>query len=215
MISKIRGKLDKVGNGFLELVCGDMTYCVLIPVILLDKIKGQEGEAVEFYTYHYYEVEKGSGNMIPRIIGFNDEIEKEFFEKFITVKRIGVKTALTAINIPIEKIAKAIELRDTGVLSKLPKIGKRAAEQIVAELKGKMDKFIVGSVKDEDVVAEKKVDDYSQSLMDEALAILTQLDYKKSQAQEMIEKTLKHSGTKFNSVEELIQAIYASSFANK
>lgn len=214
MISKIRGKLDKVGNGFLELICGDMTYCVLVPVILLDKIKEKEGSIVQLYTYHYYEVEKGSGNMIPRIIGFNDEIEKEFFEKFITVKRIGVKTALTAINIPIFKIAKAIELRDTGVLSKLPKIGKRAAEQIVAELKGKMDKFLVGSI-GEMTNSNPAIDNYNQSLMDEALAILTQLDYKKSQAQEMIEKTLKNSGTKFNSVEELIQAIYASSFATK
>lgn len=215
MISKIRGVLDRIGGGYLELIQGDMTYCILTPVILFDKLQGKEGEKIELYTYHYYEVEKGSGNMVPRIIGFYDEIEKEFFEKFITVKRVGVKTALNAINIPISKIALAIEKRDVAVLSKLPKIGKRAAEQIIAELNGKMDRFLLEGVSIDHPQEEVLMDKYSLSLKDEALAILTQLDYKKSEAQAMIDKTLKNSNTKFNSVEEFIQAIYSSAFTTK
>lgn len=215
MISKIRGTLERITEGFIEIVIGDMTYCILIPVILADKLKAKVGERIELFTYHYYEVEKGSGNMVPRLIGFYDEIEKDFFEKFITVKRVGVKTALNAINIPTAEIAMAIETRNVRVLTKLPKIGKRAAEQIIAELNGKMDAFIAGGSVPREAEAADEVDSHSQSLKDEALAILTQLNYRKNEAQDMIDKTLKNSNTKFNSVEEFIQAIYSSAHMQK
>lgn len=216
MISKIRGTLERISEGSIEIVMGDMTYCILTPVILLDKLKAKKGQKIELFTYHYYEVEKGSGNMVPRLIGFYDEIEKDFFEKFITVKRVGVKTALNAINIPTSEIAMAIETRNVSVLTKLPKIGKRAAEQIIAELNGKMDAFIVGgSIPASDKEADSAVDSHSQALKDEALAILTQLNYRKNEAQEMIDKTFKNTNTKFNSVEEFIQAIYSSAHMKK
>jgi Holliday junction DNA helicase RuvA len=55
----------------------------------------------------------------PLLIGFNFEPEKEFFEKFITVEDIGPPTAVKALVMPIAKIAKAIEERDSRTLESL------------------------------------------------------------------------------------------------
>jgi Holliday junction DNA helicase RuvA len=67
--------------------------------------------------------------------------DKKFFEKFITVKGIGPKKALKALALPAGEIAQAIESKDTKFLIQLPEIGKRMAEQIVAELAGKVQAF--------------------------------------------------------------------------
>src|SRR5690606_9208631 len=71
---------------------------------------------------------------------------KLFFERFITVKGMGVRKAIKALAEPTSSVAVAIESGDTRFLTKLPGIGKRAADQIVAELKGKVTDFAVGAV---------------------------------------------------------------------
>lgn len=205
MIAKIKGKLLEVRENSLLLEVGSLTYTVLAPNLLLRKLSSKQGENITLFTYHYFEAEKGSGNLIPRLIGFSEEIEEEFFEKFITVKSVGAKTALKSISIPISKIAAAIEQRDTQTLTSLPKIGKRTAEQIIAELKGKMAKF---ALLKEDAVLVKDLDETLSDLKEEALAILLQLDYKKNDAVQMINHVVK-SKKKFSSVEELIQEIYS------
>jgi Holliday junction DNA helicase RuvA len=52
---------------------------------------------------------------------------------------------LRALAIPTGDIARAIALKDTRKLSSLPQVGKRAAETIIAELHGKVDKFAMGA----------------------------------------------------------------------
>jgi Holliday junction DNA helicase RuvA len=92
----------------------------------------------------YFEGSSAGGNMIPRLVGFLHPEDRAFFERFITVKGIGVKKALKAMVIPMGKLAAAIEAGDAKMLSKLPGIGARAADQIIAELKGKVGDFAVG-----------------------------------------------------------------------
>ena len=77
----------------------------------------------------------------PRLVGFLRPQDKKFFEKFITVKGIGPRKALKALALPVGEIAQAIESKDARALTELPEIGKRTAEQIVAELSGKVEEF--------------------------------------------------------------------------
>ena len=74
-------------------------------------------------------------------IGFLRAEDKRFFQLFITVKGIGPKQALRALVQPAGQIAEAIESKNTKFLIGLPEIGKHTAEQIVAELAGKMHGF--------------------------------------------------------------------------
>jgi Holliday junction DNA helicase RuvA len=75
------------------------------------------------------------------LIGFNVEPEKEFFEKFITVEDIGPPSAVKALILPIPRIARAIEERDSKTLERLKGVGKRTADKIIATLQGKVGKF--------------------------------------------------------------------------
>jgi Holliday junction DNA helicase RuvA len=74
--------------------------------------------------------------------------DRAFFTKFVKVKGIGMRKALKALAEPMARTAAAIEGGDTAMLGRLPGIGKRAAEQIVAELRGKMKAFATGEAAD-------------------------------------------------------------------
>jgi len=205
MIAKIKGKLISISESELLLEVSDITYTILLPSILQKKLSSYQGQEITLYTYHYFETEQRSSNLTPRLIGFSEKIEEEFFRKFITVKSIGPKKALKAMSIPIPSIAAAIEKRDAQTLSELPKIGKRTAEQIIAELQGKMAKF--GLIKD-DQTQKELTPDHLETLKEEAKAVLLQLDYKKAEAVQMINNALRLR-KEFKSTEELIQVIYS------
>ncbi len=81
------------------------------------------------------------GNLIPRIVGFLHADDRAFFECFITVKGIGVRKGLKALTEPTGRIASHIESADAVALSRLPGVGKRTAEQIIVELRGKVTAF--------------------------------------------------------------------------
>src|SRR5205823_10811058 len=75
---------------------------------------------------------------IPRLIGFQRVVERKFFEKLITVPNVGPTTATRALAFSVSAIARWIEAGDTAALGRLPGIGKRSAETIVAQLRGKV-----------------------------------------------------------------------------
>lgn len=71
------------------------------------------------------------------LVGFESLEEKDLFNKLISVKGIGPKTALGALReISVESFLEAIYLNDTKRLTKLPGIGPKAAMQIILDLKG-------------------------------------------------------------------------------
>ena len=74
------------------------------------------------------------------LYGFSNKEEKNIFMSLISVKGIGVKSAMQALSkTSSNKIYEAIEKEDIAYLKKLPKIGPKAAQQIVLDLKGKLD----------------------------------------------------------------------------
>lgn len=73
------------------------------------------------------------------LFGFASKAEKELFLSLIKVNGIGPKVAMKVLSgAPLNVIIQMIEDSDVKGLSKLPKIGKKTAEQIVLELKGKL-----------------------------------------------------------------------------
>jgi len=202
MISKIEGKIvEKKGNCLLLEVQG-ICYEILVPPVVMRSIEKnhQDNEKISLVTFYYHQLEPNRS--IPVLIGFNNDIEKEFFEHFISVSGVGPRTAVKAFNIPISRIAQAIDEGDINLLSSLPGIGKQKAKEIIAKLQGKVGKF--GLIQDEDL-EEKRIE--KEDIQKEALAILIQLQYKKHEAERMIKEALERN-PQIESTEELLNEIY-------
>ena len=203
MITEVQGKIRSKRSGKVTVeVTGGICYEILVPEATMRHIekKSAENESVAFITYHYFQTDHSKS--IPVLIGFLNEIEKEFFEKFITVSGVGPKAACRALALPISEIAEAIDNADLSLLKTLPGIGEQRAKEIIAKLQGKVGKF--GLIQDRLIGKAPKL---SEDIKEEALSVLSQLQYKKKEAMEMIDKALQRS-PKINSGEELLNEVY-------
>ena len=140
MISRITGNITARKEGALVIESNGLSYEVLIPLAVLKALENDNtGDRIELVTYHYFQLSQSSG--VPVLIGFQNDVEKEFFEKFISVSGIGPKAACKAMTEPFSAIAGAIDSGDEGFLRRLPGIGGRKAAEIIAKLKGKVGKY--------------------------------------------------------------------------
>jgi Holliday junction DNA helicase RuvA len=202
MIARICGKVIERGVNKVLVEVGGICYEVFIPTAVMQRLdenideKGQ----VKLLTFHYLQSEPAKST--PVLVGFLNEIEKEFFEVFITVSGIGPKAALKALSEPISLIARAIDEADTAFLRSLPGIGEQRSREIVAKLQNKVGKF--GLIQDKEI---KKLAKAGTDIGEEALAVLMQLEYKKQEALTMIKKALERS-KKIESTEELLNEVY-------
>ena len=141
MISSLTGILSHVEEDRIHLQVGPVLFELLVPAADIPLLEAGAGEEMTFHTHLYFQGDSSGGNIEPRLVGFLRHDDKRFFEKFITVKGIGPRKALKALALPVGEIAQAIESRDARFLTQLPEIGKRTAEQIIAELSGKVSAF--------------------------------------------------------------------------
>jgi len=202
MIARISGKIIERGNGFLILDVGGICYEVLVaPAVMQGLDEGISADnSINLITYHYLQVEPSRS--IPVLIGFLNEIEKEFFESFITVSGIGPRAAVRALNKPISLIAKAIDEANIEFLKSLPGIGQQRAKEIIAKLQNKVGKF--GLMQD----TETKEKVFAPNDIEaEAMEVLAQLGYKRAEGQSMLKKALERSGN-LTTTEELLNEVY-------
>ena len=203
MISRIKGTLDQVSENQLTVSVGGVSYDVYIPTAVMKGFNGglSKNTEVSLITYHYYQTDPSKS--IPILIGFANAIEKEFFEKFITVSGVGPKAAVRALNMPIPDIAQAIDAGDLSYLKSLPGIGEQRAKEIIAKLQGKMGKF---GLMRENFSGDKK-SAVPVDLHEEAVEVLTQLQYKKEEARQMVQKAFSRA-TGLSTVEEILNEVY-------
>jgi Holliday junction DNA helicase RuvA len=202
MISRICGKVKRIGEDYLLVEVSGICYEVLVPPTVLralHEIQMQDG-TVELVTYHY--LHSDPSRSIPVLIGFLNELEREFFERFITVSGIGPKAAVKALAVPISRIARAIDEADYTFLKSLPGIGPQRAKQIIAKLQGKVSRF--GLIQDKPPSDEHRI---VADFKTEAIEILLQLQYRKYEAEEMVKAALLHNPG-VTSAEELLNQVY-------
>jgi Holliday junction DNA helicase RuvA len=202
MIGRISGKVVQRKSDYLLIEVGGICYEVFLPQAVMERIKENHNldGNISLVTYYYLQVEPSKSK--PVLIGFLNEIERDFFEQFITVSGIGPRAALRALNKPISVIAQAIHEGNLVFLSSLPGIGQQRAREIVAKLQGKVGKF--GLIRDSQFIREQEV---RKDIVEDALAVLLQLQYKKSEAKMMINKALEKSPN-LKTSEELLNEIY-------
>jgi Holliday junction DNA helicase RuvA len=202
MISRICGKVIEKGANYLVLDTGGICYQVFIPQTVMQRLgENINGDGtLTLKTFHYFQVEPSKTT--PVLIGFLNDVEKDFFEIFITVSGIGPRAALRALNKPISQIAQAIDEGDLNFLKSLPGIGEQRAKEIVAKLQNKVGKF--GLIRDDKI---KEKTDQASDIAQEVLAVLMQLGYKKAEASSMIKAALEISPN-IQTAEELLNVVY-------
>jgi Holliday junction DNA helicase RuvA len=143
MIARIEGVLEEVVDGVAEVRVGDgIMYALLVPACDAAELTMRQGTRVSFFTLHYLEGQGQGSHFVPRLIGFSSREQRAFFELLTTVKGIGNRKALRAMQVSHGRMAEAIASGDAKFLSTLPEIGKRTAESTIVELKGKLDPFL-------------------------------------------------------------------------
>lgn len=203
MIAKISGQIVSQDDIAVILNVGGISYEVLVPAPILnhlDQHKDEKGN-VSLITYHYFQMSQSSG--VPVLVGFLNEIERDFFLQIITVSGIGPRAAVKALSKPFSDISRAISEGDVNFLKTLPGIGPQKAKEIIAKLQNKVGKF--GLIRDHSVSTAVKAQ--APDWTEEAMAVLLQLQYKRHEAQDMIEKALKRKSD-ISSAEELLNEIY-------
>lgn len=145
MIARISGTISDVAEESVVIDRDGLAYEVLVPGYAIAELAAVHGQKVTLHTLEYYEGTAVGGNLIPRLIGFPQPEDRAFFQMFIKVKGVGIRKALRALAEPPARVAAAVEEGDTKTLGRLPGIGKRAAEQVVAELRGKLDAYAIAA----------------------------------------------------------------------
>jgi len=201
MIARIEGKLVKLDSDTALVQVGPIGHEVMLPSYCVSALSGEIGSDITLCTMEYYEGTPGGGNLIPRMVGFLNSGERDFFTKYISVKGMGIKKGLRSLSIPIATIATAIENADDKTLMSLPSIGRRMAQQIIAELKGKLRSFAVGAEPARATEAGFK------PFQIEALEILIAWGEKRAEAMELVELACrKHPD--ITSAEALVPLVY-------
>jgi Holliday junction DNA helicase RuvA len=199
MIAYLKGTLLKQEMERIILLASGVGYEVILPAVVMGSLGDKKtGDDLSLYIY-YHQTERQPK---PVLIGFTNEVEKDFFQAFLSVEAIGPLKAVKALDIPIGKIAAAIENGDLGLLKSLKGIGARTAQKIIASLQGKVDRFVtLGDAQTERIK-------FSEEMIKQVLDVLVlQLGHRSTEGRRMISDALKRNSA-INTPEQLFDEIY-------
>ncbi len=208
MITRISGTLEAM-EGIEAIIRPEgsgLSYQVLVPVFLSERLRGQVGRPISLFTLEYLEGQGQWSSYIPRLIGFSSAQERRFFDLLTSVDGFGNRKALRALAQEPAQIARAIAGADAGWLSQLPEIGKKTAEKVILELKGKVTPFLTAEeIQGLDAAVEGRgvVTDAAE----EAVSALVALGETRLDAERMVRAALtRHRG--LTSPDQIVAAAY-------
>ena len=205
MITKITGKLLSVSDAWLTLSIEAFEYQIRIAEFTRRQLQRHVGQDVSLHTIQYFEGNPAQGRLLPRLIGFMNEAEREFFELFCSVDGVGAKKALRAMVRPVQDVASLIEEQDAKGLSALPGIGPATAERVIAKLRRKVPKFALLVAREESYEAEVERD-----VVRDTFDVLRSLGHSEGDARKLIDAVLS-TKKQFKDVQALLEEIYQHS----
>jgi Holliday junction DNA helicase RuvA len=203
MISYIKGTIRSIGRDDSHIVveANGVGYSILLPFFVMRSFIDhgkKEGDEAELEIYYHVSERQPR----PVLVGFTNEFERRFFEKLIAVEDLGPSKAAKAFVFSVSTVAKAIEDGDAQVIQRMPGIGSRTAQKMIATLQGKVAEFAL--LKDEGYsnIPSAGMED----LQEEAIEVLVRLGEKRPEAKLKVEEALKRT-SQVKDTEELLRAV--------
>ena len=185
MIGYLNGKIISAKPTRVLIDVNGVGYIVNISISTFEKISGEENVSLFIYT----NVREDAITLF----GFFSEAEKEMFELLISVNGVGPKIALNILSsIQYNDLKFAIETSDISRIVAVPGIGRKSAERLILELKGKL-----GSISGEHSSST------ANSAKNEAMLALSTLGYNQKTAEKVVSDLLQK--TPDLSLEEIIK----------
>ena len=132
MIGRIQGILVSVHPPRLLVDCQGVGYEIDVPMSTLYQLP-EINQKITLLTH--FQIREDA----QQLFGFATEIEREAFRQLIKISGVGSRTALAVLSgMSVNELAQAIALQEAGRLTQVPGIGKKTAERLCLELKGKL-----------------------------------------------------------------------------
>jgi Holliday junction DNA helicase RuvA len=164
----------------------------------------REGSEVELEIY-YHVTERQPR---PLLVGFRRPVEREFFEQLLEVEGIGPSRAAALLVFPVSAIATAIEREDLGLLQRLPGVGPRGAQKIVATLRGKV--TATALLRDEGIPSKPGRPAAAPDGRTEAVQVLVSLGFKQAEAGEKVDDAIRRKPALRDDVQALMREVFKS-----
>lgn len=132
MIGRLRGQLAEKNPPLVLIDCQGVGYEVLVPMSTFYQLPSL-GEGVTLLT-HFVVREDAQ-----QLFGFATATERHAFRELTKIGGVGPRTALAVLSgMSVAELAAAVSTQEAGRLIKVPGIGKKTAERLLLELKGKL-----------------------------------------------------------------------------
>ncbi len=132
MIGRIAGTLLEKNPPHILVDCGGVGYEIDVPMSTLYNLP-DAGQPVVLLTQ---QVVREDAHLL---YGFGSAAEREAFRQLTRISGVGPRIALAVLSgLSVAELAQAVTLQESGRLTKIPGIGKKTAERLLLELKGKL-----------------------------------------------------------------------------
>jgi holliday junction DNA helicase RuvA len=132
MIGRIHGTLITISAPKLLIDCHGVGYEVDVPMSTLYQLPAV-GQVITLLTHFHVREDQ------QQLFGFATDAERNAFRSLIKISGVGARTALAVLSgMSVGELIQAIATQDPGALVRVPGIGKKTAERLLLELKGKL-----------------------------------------------------------------------------
>lgn len=197
MISTLHGLLFEKTPASVVIECGGVGYEAAIAVGTYNELPAV-GSECRVYVRHIVREDD------ELLFGFCTKAERQVFDLLMGVSGVGPKSAMSVLSgMTVEEFKKSVANGDVKRISSVKGIGKKTAERIIVELRGKIDPVEAMALHP---VAGKKG---SESVLRDTVQALVQLGFPSEQANKMVQTAL-DSGADATRADELLRKALAS-----
>ena len=185
MIGHLRGILLEKSPPEILLEVNGIGYEVLLPMTSFYHLPEVNMEAA-IYTHL---VVREDTHLL---FGFYHKQDRTLFRELIKTNGVGPKLALAILSaMSVSEFSYAIEREELSKLVKIPGVGKKTAERLIVELKGKFKAYQHDDFFIEQTTTQSGIETEKVSATDDAISALVALGYKPAEAEKMVKRVAK------------------------